>query len=54
MQLMLDTLDVVQQLAEQTVSHTHSGTDAPQNASAISATGTSAAQLQTKYKPVIG
>ncbi len=54
MQLMLDTLDVVQQLAEQTARHTYSGTGAPQNASAISATGTSAAQLQTKYKPVIG
>jgi hypothetical protein len=54
MQLMLETLDVVQQLAAQTASHTHSGTGAPQNASAISATGSSAAGLQTKYKPVIG
>lgn len=54
MQLMLDTLDVIQQLAQQTASHTHSGTGAPQNASAISAAGTSAATLQTKYKPVIG
>ena len=54
MQLMLDTLDVVVQLAQQTASHTHSETGAPQNASAISATGTSAAGLQKKYQPVIG
>lgn len=54
MQLMLDTLDVIQQLAQQTASHTHSGTGAPQNSSAISAASTSAAALQTKYKPVIG
>lgn len=54
MQLMLDTLDVVQQLVQQTASHTHSNTGAPQNASAISATGASAAGLQMKYKPVIG
>lgn len=53
-QLMLDTLDVVKQLAELTAAHTHSNTGAPQNAAAIKATGTSAATLKTKYDPVIG
>lgn len=53
-QLMLDTLDVVKQLAELTAAHTHSNTGAPQNATAIKATGTSAATLKTKYDPVIG
>ncbi|MFU0445281.1 phage baseplate assembly protein V [Pseudocitrobacter faecalis] len=52
-QLMLDTLDVIQELAKQTASHTHSNTGAPVNASAISATGTSATTLNGKYSPVI-
>ncbi|QCT18474.1 hypothetical protein FEM41_01870 [Jejubacter calystegiae] len=54
MQLMLDTLDVVQALAAQTASHTHSNTGAPTNAAAITATGTSAVTLKNKYDPVIG
>lgn len=53
-QLMLDTLDVMQQLAEQTASHTHSNTGAPENASAIRAASQKAEQLNSKYSPVIG
>ena len=53
-QLMLDTLDVVKQLAEQTASHSHSNTGTPTNADAIRNTGTKADTLNTKYSPVIG
>ncbi len=53
-QLMLDTLDVVKELAEQTASHTHSNTGAPTNAGAIRNTGTKADALNGKYSPVIG
>lgn len=53
-QLMLDTLDVVKELAEQTASHTHSNTGAPTNAGAIRNTATKADTLNDKYSPVIG
>ncbi|WP_395274951.1 hypothetical protein V1581_10170 [Enterobacter bugandensis] len=53
-QLMLDTLEVVKELAEQTASHTHSNTGAPTNAGAIRSTGTKADTLNGKYSPVIG
>ncbi|MED5631960.1 hypothetical protein VZ114_02190 [Enterobacter hormaechei] len=53
-QLMLDTLDVVKELAEQTASHTHSNTGAPTNAGAIRNTGMKADRLNGKYSPVIG
>ncbi|VAL31661.1 Uncharacterised protein [Enterobacter hormaechei] len=53
-QLMLDTLDVVKELAEQTASHSHSNTGTPTNAAAIRNTGTKADTLTTKYSPVIG
>ncbi|CAH6660997.1 hypothetical protein [Pseudocitrobacter vendiensis] len=53
-QLMLDTLDVVKQLAELTASHTHSNTGAPTNAGEIRSTGTQADTLNGKYSPVIG
>ncbi|BEA72127.1 hypothetical protein D9F79_09025 [Escherichia coli] len=52
-QLMLDTLDVVKQLAEQTASHTHSNTGTPQNAGEIKSTGSQADSLSKKYSPVI-
>ncbi|WP_414162515.1 hypothetical protein ACMF5E_24215 (plasmid) [Salmonella enterica subsp. enterica serovar Strathcona] len=54
MALMLETLEVVQELAQQTAAHTHSNTGAPQNAQAISAAGTKSSQLKAKYAPVIG
>ncbi|KTK23399.1 hypothetical protein [Enterobacter hormaechei] len=53
-QLMLDTLDVVKELAEQTASHTHSNTGTPTNAGAIRNTGAKADTLNGKYSPVIG
>lgn len=53
MQLMLDTLDVVKQLAQQTAQHTHKETGAPLNAAAIQATGATADSLSGKYKPII-
>lgn len=53
-QLMLDTLDVVKQLAELTASHTHSNTGTPTNAGDIRSTGTKADTLNGKYSPVIG
>ena len=53
-QLMLDTLDVVKELAEQTASHSHSNTGTPTNAAAIRNTGVKADTLNTKYSPVIG
>lgn len=53
-QLMLDTLDVLKELAEQTASHSHSNTGTPTNAAAIRNTGTKADTLNSKYSPVIG
>lgn len=53
-QLMLDTLEVVKQLAELTASHTHSNTGTPTNAGDIRSTGTKADTLNGKYSPVIG
>jgi hypothetical protein len=54
MELMLETLGVVQELAQQTAAHTHSNTGTPQNAGAISATGAKSDKLKAKYAPVIG
>lgn len=53
-QLMLDTLDVLKELAEQTASHTHSNKGTPTNAASIRNTGTKADTLNAKYSPVIG
>jgi hypothetical protein len=53
-QLMLDTLDVVMQLAEQTAAHTHPSVGTPTNSGAISSAGTAANALKQKYDPVIG
>lgn len=53
-QLMIDTLDVVKELAELTAAHTHSNTGAPLNAQAIKGTGTKSDTLNKKYSPVIG
>ena len=53
-QLMLDTVTLVQQLAEQLASHTHPSVGQPTNSAAIAQSGTSAAALKKKYSPVIG
>lgn len=52
-QLMLDTLDIIQQLAAQTASHTHPSVSPPTNAAAINAVASSASDLNRKYSPVI-
>lgn len=54
MQLMLETLDVVKQLATLTASHTHNNTDAPLNAASFTDIGTSATALKTIYNSIIG
>jgi len=53
LQLMLDTLDVVKQLAEQTAGHKHPSVSTPTNAAAINQTGSSASALKQKYDPFI-
>lgn len=52
--LMLDTLDVIKELAQLTAAHTHNNTGGPLNAGNISANGTQAEKLRAKYSPVIG
>ncbi|WP_237385926.1 hypothetical protein [Xenorhabdus sp. Sc-CR9] len=54
MTLMLDTLDVVRELAELTAAHTHHNTGTPENASAIRNTAHKSDGLKQKYSPVIG
>ncbi|MBD2812541.1 hypothetical protein ID853_17055, partial [Xenorhabdus sp. Vera] len=54
MTLMLDTLDVVRELAELTAAHTHHNTGTPENASAIRNTAHKSDGLKRKYSPVIG
>ena len=53
-QLMLDTVALVQQLADQLASHTHPSTGQPTNSSAIAQSSQQAAALSNKYSPVIG
>lgn len=52
--LMLDTLDVVKELAELTAGHTHANTGTPNNATAIGGTAKRSDGLKEKYSPVIG
>ncbi|CDH06078.1 conserved hypothetical protein [Xenorhabdus bovienii str. oregonense] len=54
MALMLETLDVVKELAELTAAHTHHNTGTPENASAIRNTADKSDGLKQKYSPVIG
>ncbi len=53
-QLMIDTLDIVKELAELTASHTHNNTGGPLNAAAIKGTTSKSDGLKKKYSPVIG
>ncbi|MHA6312698.1 hypothetical protein ACX3P5_15845 [Pantoea sp. S-LA4] len=53
-QLMLDTVALVQQLADQLASHTHPSTGQPTNSSDIAKSSQQAAALSKKYSPVIG
>ncbi|PHM69273.1 hypothetical protein [Xenorhabdus kozodoii] len=54
MTLMLETLDVVKELAELTAAHTHHNTGTPENASAIRHTAYKSDGLKQTYSPVIG
>lgn len=53
-QLMLDTVAIVQPLADQLTSYTYPSTGQPTNSSAIAQSSQQAAALITKYSPVIG
>lgn len=53
-QLMIDTLDIVKELAELTASHSHHNTGMPLNANAIKGTASKSVGLKEKYQPVIG
>ncbi|GKP31691.1 Uncharacterised protein [Klebsiella pneumoniae] len=52
-QLMLDTLDVVKELATLTASHTHPDTGTPTNAGEIESVAMKTDTLNEKYSPVI-
>jgi hypothetical protein len=52
-QLMLDTLELIERLADLTAQHTHQNTGAPTNASAIASVGLDAVRLDGKYSPII-
>ena len=53
-QLMLDTVALVEQLANQLASHTHPDTGQPTKSAAIAKSGQQAAALNTKYSPITG
>ncbi|OCG19616.1 hypothetical protein [Gilliamella sp. WF3-4] len=52
-QLMLDTLELIERLADLTAQHTHPNTSTPTNASEITDVKTDAVGLDQKYSPVI-
>lgn len=52
-QLMLDTLELIERLADLTAQHTHPNTSTPTNAGAITSVKTDAIKLDNKYSPVI-
>lgn len=54
LQCLMDTLDVLQQLANQTAEHVHpSNGSPPSNSAAIAATGEDAGKVKAKYNPAI-
>lgn len=52
--LLIDTLDLIDTLAQRTAEHTHSNTGTPSNSGEIAQTSTTATQLKGKYSPLIG
>ncbi|OCG79404.1 hypothetical protein [Gilliamella sp. Occ4-3] len=52
-QLMLDTLELIERLADLTAQHSHPNTSTPVNAGAITGVKTDAINLDKKYSPVI-
>ncbi|WP_064690005.1 phage tail sheath family protein [Pantoea agglomerans] len=53
-QLMLDTVALVQQLADQLASHMHPSTGQPTNSAALAQSGVKALELAKKYSHIIG
>lgn len=49
--LLIDTLDLIDSLAQHTAGHTHSNTGTPTNAAKIAQTSVTATQLKGKYSP---
>lgn len=52
-QLMLDTLELIERLADLTAQHTHPTTSQPTNAGEITVVKTDAIKLESKYSPII-
>lgn len=53
LQMMLETIDLLAQLASQCASHSHPGTGAPTSAAAFTQTATQATQTRSKYEKII-
>lgn len=51
--MMLETIDLLAELAQQCATHTHSGTGAPLQAGAFSQTATKAGSTRSKYSKII-
>lgn len=51
--MLLDTIDLLAELAQQCAAHTHAGTGAPNNASDFTRTQTKAGQTRKKYQDII-
>ncbi|WP_413740846.1 hypothetical protein [Sodalis sp. RH18] len=51
--LLIETLDLLHELAQQTATHTHPDTGNPTNSADLAATGTAATALKAKYQPII-
>lgn len=51
--MMLDTIDLLAELAVQCASHAHSGTGTPTSATAFTQTGAKATATRSKYKKII-
>lgn len=52
--LLIETLDLIDLLAQRTANHTHSNTGTPTNATEIAQTSAAATTLKGKYNPLIG
>ena len=53
LQMMLETIDLLAQLASQCASHSHPGTGAPTSAADFTRTATQATQTRSKYEKII-
>ncbi|EOW2408825.1 hypothetical protein ACNY9Y_001656, partial [Cronobacter dublinensis] len=53
LQMMLDTIDLLAQLASQCASHSHPGTGGPTTAAAFSQTAAQATQTRSRYESII-